>query len=181
VITVAPSNIEVGGQAVFYASVLDGAGGTLSASSVVWTVADPAANNSTPTLSNPGTRQNDVGDVVVLQLNAHDNDNDPLTFSANGLPAGLVLNSSTGLISGSPTTPGRYSVVLSVTDGTSSVNQGFTWTIRTVNVAPVLTNPGDQTNQVTQFLVLALQAVLIGAITAWASRRTLFATLDDID
>lgn len=31
------------------------------------------------------------------------------------------------------------------------------------------------------YLVLALQAVLIAAITAWASRRTLFATLDDID
>jgi cell division transport system permease protein len=31
------------------------------------------------------------------------------------------------------------------------------------------------------YLVLALQAGLIGAITAWASRRTLFATLDDID
>src|SRR6202048_638327 len=31
------------------------------------------------------------------------------------------------------------------------------------------------------YLVLALQALLIGGITAWASRRTLFATLDDID
>lgn len=31
------------------------------------------------------------------------------------------------------------------------------------------------------YLVLALQAVLIGAITAWASRRTLFATLDEVD
>jgi cell division transport system permease protein len=31
------------------------------------------------------------------------------------------------------------------------------------------------------YLVLALQAALIAAITAWASRRTLFATLDDID
>jgi cell division transport system permease protein len=31
------------------------------------------------------------------------------------------------------------------------------------------------------YLVLAAQAVLIAAITAWASRRTLFATLDDID
>src|SRR4051795_571898 len=31
------------------------------------------------------------------------------------------------------------------------------------------------------YLALAVQAVLIGAITAWASRRTLFATLDDID
>jgi cell division transport system permease protein len=31
------------------------------------------------------------------------------------------------------------------------------------------------------YVVLALQAVLIAAITAWASRRTLFATLDDVD
>src|SRR6266436_2430325 len=31
------------------------------------------------------------------------------------------------------------------------------------------------------YLALAVQAILIAAITAWASRRTLFATLDDID
>ncbi len=31
------------------------------------------------------------------------------------------------------------------------------------------------------YLALAVQALLIAAITAWASRRTLFATLDDID
>jgi cell division transport system permease protein len=31
------------------------------------------------------------------------------------------------------------------------------------------------------YLVLAVQAVMIAAITAWASRRTLFATLDDIE
>jgi cell division transport system permease protein len=31
------------------------------------------------------------------------------------------------------------------------------------------------------YLALAVQAVLIAAITAWASRRTLFATLDEID
>jgi cell division transport system permease protein len=31
------------------------------------------------------------------------------------------------------------------------------------------------------YLALGVQAVLIAAITAWASRRTLFATLDDID
>jgi cell division transport system permease protein len=31
------------------------------------------------------------------------------------------------------------------------------------------------------YLVLAVQAVLIGGITAWASRRTLFATLDTLD
>ena len=31
------------------------------------------------------------------------------------------------------------------------------------------------------YLVLAVQAVMIAAITAWASRRTLYATLDEIE
>ena len=31
------------------------------------------------------------------------------------------------------------------------------------------------------YLALAAQAVMIAAITAWASRRTLFATLDEIE
>ena len=31
------------------------------------------------------------------------------------------------------------------------------------------------------YLMLAVQAVLIAAITAWASRRTLFATLNEIE
>jgi len=31
------------------------------------------------------------------------------------------------------------------------------------------------------YLVLAVQALMIAAITAWASRHTLFATLDDIE
>jgi len=31
------------------------------------------------------------------------------------------------------------------------------------------------------YLALAAQALLIAAITAWSSRRTLFATLEDIE
>src|ERR1700688_4066364 len=41
--------------------------------------------------------------------------------------------------------------------------------------------PGTFSLRPAGYLVLAAQAVLIAAITAWASRRTLFATLDDID
>lgn len=38
--SVYPSELEVGGQAVFYATVFDGAVGTLSASAVKWSIAD---------------------------------------------------------------------------------------------------------------------------------------------
>jgi large repetitive protein len=40
----------------------------------------------------------------------------PYTWSETGLPAGLTLNSSTGGISGTPTTPGTSTVMVTVTD-----------------------------------------------------------------
>jgi cell division transport system permease protein len=40
---------------------------------------------------------------------------------------------------------------------------------------------GTMTLRPTGYLALAAQAVMIAAVTAWASRRTLFATLDDIE
>src|SRR5207302_408076 len=38
------------------------------------------------------------------------------TWSASGLPGGLSINSATGMISGTPTTTGASSVVVTVTD-----------------------------------------------------------------
>ncbi|HEY1625799.1 MAG TPA: cellulose binding domain-containing protein, partial [Streptosporangiaceae bacterium] len=52
------------------------------------------------------------------------------TYSASGLPAGLSIGSSTGLISGTPTTAGTSSVTVTVTDGTGAKGTApFTWAI----------------------------------------------------
>jgi hypothetical protein len=53
-----------------------------------------------------------------------------LTYSATGLPAGLSISSSTGLISGTPTTAATSSVTVTAKDGTNaSGSASFSWTV----------------------------------------------------
>jgi hypothetical protein len=54
-----------------------------------------------PTVTNPGSLFNHEGDVVHRTIVASDADGDPLTYSATGLPTGLTIDPSTGLITGS--------------------------------------------------------------------------------
>jgi hypothetical protein len=71
----------------------------------------------------------------------------PLTWSATGLPDGLALNASTGLISGTPTLPSSVNVQITVTDSAgltasstlpltiSPLALAGTWTIVVSNVS----------------------------------------------
>ncbi len=49
----------------------------------------------------------------------------PMTFSAEGLPAGLTLDSQTGRITGQVETPGEYLVTLKVSNGRGSAERAF--------------------------------------------------------
>lgn len=68
-----------------------------------------------------------VGDLVSITLGA--NVSEDITWSASGLPTGLDINSSTGEISGSPTTAGIYTVNITVTDGITSDTATLTITV----------------------------------------------------
>ncbi len=82
-----------------------------------------------PQITNPGTQVSPEGEVVSLFINA--TDDEPLTFSATGLPSSLSIDSGSGEISGTiqEGTAGSYIVEVSVTDGNGSVNTSFTWVV----------------------------------------------------
>ena len=76
------------------------------------------------------------------------NSTEQLSFSAEGLPPGYTINSTTGIISGNSTndTVGDYSVSVTGTDlENASVTSTFTLSIENVNDVPVVV--GSLTNQ----------------------------------
>jgi extradiol dioxygenase family protein len=104
--------------------------------------------NQAPVLTDPGDQGNVQGEGVSLQVVASDDDGDPLTFSAAGLPAGLTIDPATGLISGSVTAVGDYAVTVSVADGRGGADSvAFTWTVTASGAGEVIDYPdfGDVT------------------------------------
>ncbi|MGH3380442.1 MAG: putative Ig domain-containing protein, partial [Actinoallomurus sp.] len=93
-----------------------------------------STGGNTVTVTNPGNQTSTVGTAASVQVHATDSaSGQTLTYSATGLPAGLSINASSGLISGTPTTAGTANVTVTAKDGTgASGSTSFTWTVNPV-------------------------------------------------
>jgi hypothetical protein len=82
------------------------------------------------TVANPGAQASTVGVAASVQISASDSAGQALTYSATGLPAGLSVNSGTGLISGTPSAAGTSNVTVTAGDSTgASGSASFSWTV----------------------------------------------------
>ncbi|MFC1418089.1 putative Ig domain-containing protein [Streptacidiphilus cavernicola] len=112
-----------------------------------------SSTGNTVTVTNPGSQTGTVGTAASLQIHASDSaSGQTLSYSATGLPAGLSISSSTGLISGTPTASGSSSVTVTATDGTgASGSTSFSWTVSAASggctAAQLLGNPGFETGK----------------------------------
>ncbi|MFC5147921.1 M4 family metallopeptidase [Streptomyces aureoversilis] len=89
----------------------------------------------------PGDQTSIVNTAVSLQIKATSSNSGALSYSATGLPAGLSINASTGLISGTPTTTGTSNVTVTVKDSAGkSSSASFKWTVNTTGGGSVFEN-----------------------------------------
>ena len=104
-------------------------GGSRTAADQTLTLTAVGSATETVLVAAPGNQTGTLGTAVSLQTSATDSQGKALTYTATGLPAGLSINSSTGLISGTPTTAGSASVTVTAASATASGSASFSWTV----------------------------------------------------
>lgn len=107
-----------------------------------------------PDLKSAATKQ------VSVEVLASDHENDPLTYSASGLPSGLQMDTQTGVIQGVLNLPGIYEVTITVSDGIDTDEIQFTWEVLDPNNLPALMSGFQVENVSSDWTTVALPAVL---------------------
>ncbi len=80
-----------------------------------------------------GSKTMITGKATSIQVSAVDSANGALSFGAAGLPSGLAIDAASGLISGTPTSPGTGTATVTVRGGEDK-DVPFAWTVNTSTI-----------------------------------------------
>jgi len=146
--------------------VLPIAGQGMEADAIAFFGLNTTSQGNTVTVTPPGNQTSTVNTAASVQIHATDSaSGQTLTYSATGLPAGLSINSSTGLISGTPTATGSSSVSVTARDGTGATGStSFTWTVNPAGGNTVtVTSPGNESSTVGTAVSVQIRATDSGS------------------
>jgi hypothetical protein len=143
------------------------AAGTAGSISLTWNVDNLS-------VTNPGAQSTTSGTAVpALTITApHDTTGgNAVTFAATGLPTGLAINSSTGAVTGTPTTAGSYPVTVTATDSQAlSASTSFTWTVtNTVTAGGHPTQSSLSGTAITPLASSATDSSSVASIASWSA------------
>jgi hypothetical protein len=137
----------------------------LGLNATAWLASGSGGGSPSVSVTNPGSQASTVGAAASLQIQASDTDGGTLSYAATGLPAGLSINASTGLISGTPSAAGSSTVTVTATDSTGpSANTSFGWTVSTAGgggctSGQLLGNPGFESGSAAPWTVSATKVI----------------------
>ena len=115
--------------------------GTMTIAGQTYTVTQSAGNPTALSITTPPSLPSTaIGSSYSVTLTASGGQQ-PYTWSTSGLPAGLSLNSSSGVISGTPTVAGSYNFTVTVKDNTGTQqSQTFSLTVNATGSGFTITN-----------------------------------------
>ena len=85
--------------------------------------------NSSPVIESDPVTTAKEGAAYTYDVEATDPNGDTLTYSLTTSPTGMTINSTTGVISWTPTAAGSFDVTVEVSDSNRSATQSFTITV----------------------------------------------------
>jgi len=85
--------------------------------------------NNAPVITSTSVTSATKNQAYTYDVNATDSDGDTLVYSLTTTPSGMSINSSTGLITWTPTAAGNYNVTVRVSDGALFDTQSYTITV----------------------------------------------------
>ena len=134
------------GVTISVPGVISGAATTVSSGSAIVTATNPSGTatrtlawqvaeaSSLPAITTTALPAGTVGTAYSTTLAA--TGAATITWAASGVPAGLSLNASTGVISGTPTAPGFYLLALAASNSLDTASAALALSINATPVAP---------------------------------------------